>query len=101
MLNDEFKTSTNKLISSIKKSVNHKLVCGKAINGNMLLALSLEYAEILSNPTQNNLSLPGNTKNSMIGNLQTLFTAFSRVSEEEMYRIFDLVYTSFQKDIND
>ena len=100
-LPEEFKTSSNRLVSSIKKSVSHKLVCGKAINGNMLLALSLEYAEILSAPNQGNLSLPGNNKSSMIGNLQTLFTAFSRVSEEEMVRIFDLVYTKFQSEISD
>ena len=67
----------------------------------MLLALSLEYAEILSAPNQANLALPGTNKSSMIGNLQTLFTAFSRVSEEEMVRIFDLVYTKFQSEISD
>lgn len=37
-----------RLVSTIKRKVNHKLVCGRAINGNMLLALSLEYAETLS-----------------------------------------------------
>ena len=68
-LPNNFKLSTNRLVSSIKKSVSHKLVCGKAINGNMLLALSLEYAEILSTPTQGNLALPGTNKSSMIGNL--------------------------------
>ena len=47
-LSDEYKTSMNRLVNSVKKNVNHKVVCGKAINGNMLLALSLEYAETLS-----------------------------------------------------
>ena len=91
-LSDEFRTSMSRLINSVKKNISHKVVCGKAINGNMLLALSLEYAETLSTPAQNNLNLPGN-KGSMIGgSLQTLFTAFSRVSEEEVMRIFDLLY---------
>ena len=96
-LADEFKSSMNKLTNLIKKNVSHKVVCGKAINGNMLLALALEYAETLSQPAQN-LSLPGNK--SMIGNLLTLFTAFSRVSEEETMRIFDLVYQQFQNEIH-
>ena len=47
-LPDEFKSGINRLMASVKKNVSHKVVCGKAINGNMLLALSLEYAEVLS-----------------------------------------------------
>ena len=96
----EFKNNMNRLITSIKKNVNHKVVCGKAINGNMLLALALEYAETLSAPiqTSSNLTLPGN-KSSITGSLLTLFTAFSRVSEEETMRIFDLVYQQLQTDI--
>lgn len=92
----------NRLVSTIKKNVSHKAVCGKAINGNMFLALALEYAETLSAPTQSSssLTLPGN-KASVAGSLLTLFTAFSRVSEEETMRIFDLVYQQFQNDIND
>lgn len=86
----------NRLISTVKKNVSHKEVCGKAINGNMLLALALEYAETLSTPVQTsqNLTLPGN-KSSVVGSLLTLFTAFQRVSEEETMRIFDLIYSQF------
>ena len=93
----EFKSNMNRLIATVKKNVTHKEVCGKAINGNMLLALSLEYAEVLSTPAQTtqNLTLPGQKSSPVIGNLLTLFTAFQRVSEEETMRIFDLVYSQF------
>ena len=37
-----------RIVSTIKRKATPKSVCGKAINGNMLLALSLEYAETLS-----------------------------------------------------
>jgi len=37
-----------RLVSTIKRKAMHKTVCGKALNGNMFLALSLEYAETLS-----------------------------------------------------
>ena len=37
-----------RLVSTIKRKATFKAVCGKALNGNMLLAISLEYAETLS-----------------------------------------------------
>ena len=36
-----------------------------------------------------------------MGSLLTLFTAFSRVSEEETLRIFDVVYQQFQNEMNE
>ena len=39
-----------RIVSTIKRKVQHKTICGKAVNGNMFLALSLEYAETLSQP---------------------------------------------------
>lgn len=60
-----------RLVGTIKRKVTHKSVFGKSLNGNMLLALSLEYAETLSQP-QSSLTLPG-IKSSMYGSLMLLF----------------------------
>ena len=79
----------------------HKTVCGKALNGNMLLALSLEYAETLSQPQNNNLNLPGANKGSNMHSLILLFHAFSRVSEEETMRISDTVLADFEQELNE
>lgn len=79
----------------------HKVVCGKALNANMLLALSLEYAETLSMPVQSSsLTLPG-VKTSGMGSLVLLFQAFSRVSEEETMRISDSVLAEFEIELNE
>ena len=62
----------SRLISVIKRRAVHKQVCGKALNANMLLALSLEYAETLSQPTQGSSLMPG-MKGSTMHSLILLF----------------------------
>jgi len=66
----------------------------------MLLALSLEYAETLSQPASSAaLQLPG-LKSSTMGSLVLLFHAFSRVSEEETMRISDSILAAFEEELN-
>lgn len=59
-----------RLVATIKRKASYKAVCGKALNGNMLLALSLEYAETLSQPaSQSTLGMQpikGSTMHSLI-----------------------------------
>ena len=40
--------SLSKLVSLIKRRASAKTINGKAVNGNMLIGLALEYAETLS-----------------------------------------------------
>jgi hypothetical protein len=47
-LDEEFKRDAARFVRSIKKSVQAKAICGKVLNGKMLLGLALEYAETLS-----------------------------------------------------
>ena len=47
-LDEEFKRDASRFVRSIKKSIQAKQICGKVLNGKMLLGLSLEYAETLS-----------------------------------------------------
>ena len=65
----------------------------------MFLALSLEYAETLSQP-QTSINLPG-AKGSTMNSLILLFHAFSRVSEEETMRISDTVLADFEVELNE
>ena len=67
----------------------------------MLLALSLEYAETLSQPQNTNLNLPGANKGANMHSLILLFHAFSRVSEEETMRISDTVLADFEQELNE
>jgi len=46
----DYSKDMRRLLATIKRKAMHKVVCGKALNANMLLALSLEYAETLSMP---------------------------------------------------
>ena len=64
----------SRVISAIKRKACAKTVCGKALNGNMFLALSLEYAETLSQTatSSNLMQLPG-AKASCYGSLLLLF----------------------------
>ena len=87
----------NRVVGTIKRKASHKLVFGKALNGNMLLAIALEYAETLSQP-QTSLILPG-SKNTYYGSLSVLFQAFNRVSEEEMQRMSDTVLAEFEAEL--
>jgi len=88
-----------RFIATIKRKAGFKSVCGKALNGNMLLALSLEYAETLSQPAPSALGLPGG-KGSTMHSLIPLFQAFSRVGEEETLRISDTVLADFEDELN-
>ena len=88
-----------RIVTTIKRKAAFKAVCGKALNGNMLLALSLEYAETLSQPAQGALGLPAG-KGSTMHSLIPLFQAFSRVSEEETMRIADTVLGDFEDELN-
>ena len=65
----------------------------------MFLALSLEYAETLSQPSQNTSPHPG-AKNPPMHSLLLLFQAFGRVSEEETMRISDTVLAEFELELN-
>ena len=91
--------SSSKLVAAVKRKAVAKNVCGKAINGNMLLALSLEYAETLSQPVQSIISLPG-AKSSTMHSLLLLFQAYSRVAEEETMRISDTVLAGFEEELD-
>lgn len=83
-----------RIVSTIKRKVQHKTICGKAVNGNMFLALSLEYAETLSQPAQSTLGIPG-IRGTNMHSLVPLFQAYSRVAEEETIRIADTVLADF------
>ena len=59
----------SRIVSSIKRKAQYKTINGKAVNGNMFLALALEYAETLSQPAQGTLGLPagkGSTMHSLV-----------------------------------
>lgn len=45
---DNLQSEVARTCGQIKKQIGYKKVCGKPLNGKMLLSLALEYAETLS-----------------------------------------------------
>lgn len=91
----------------VRKKCQPKIVQGKALNGNMLLALSMEYAEIMSGNNTNCNGLSGGSTNLVLPghkpgkpNYLPIFQAFIRVSEEETQRLFDETVANFEQDFN-
>ena len=89
-----------RVVSAIKRKAVPKKVCGKALNGNMFLALALEYAETLSQPPSTSTMQLPTAKVALYNNLLLLFQAFNRVSEEETLRISDTRLAEFLDDLN-
>jgi hypothetical protein len=73
------KAYLTKLSSTIKRKAPYKQIHGKALNGNMVMSLALEFAETLSQPPT---TQPGSTRQ-MPAPVLPILQAFQKVAEEE------------------
>lgn len=93
----DFIAEEARVCAQVKRKAQYKRVCGKPLNGKMLLSLAIEYAETLSALGLKSMQVPV----PLASLTQTIF----RITDEETVRQGDEAYEQFKQalenEIND
>jgi len=93
----DFNAEEARVCAQVKRKAQYKRVCGKPLNGKMLLSLAIEYAETLSALGLKSMQVPVP--------LASLTQAIFRITDEETVRQGDEAYEQFKQalenEIND